>query len=170
VRAGGQIGRHVRYSRYFGFLLSARAQGPHYGSAKHSHELPPLHSITSSARSRIDCRVARPKAFDTAVGGADYQINRYKGFGNCCAAMGAEPRRQLWVRSGCRRDLPGAALARPVLLRYLVWGRFCQGGALRGLSIFFNVSFLVRPGQSVSSPRPTRNEWPARAEAVKDGA
>src|SRR5262249_51140920 len=50
VRAGGQIGRHARYSRYFGFLLSARAQGPHYGSAKHSHELPPLHSITSPAR------------------------------------------------------------------------------------------------------------------------
>src|SRR5262245_59529167 len=42
--------------------------------------------------------------------------------------------------------------------RFLVWGRFCQGGAPGGLSIFFNVSFLVRPGQPVSSPRPTRNE------------
>src|SRR4030095_16515634 len=42
--------------------------------------------------------------------------------------------------------------------RNLVWGGFCQGGALRGLSIFFNVSFLVRLGQPVSSPRPIRNE------------
>jgi hypothetical protein len=52
---------------------------------------------------------------------------------------------------------------------FLVWGGFCQGVAPRGLSISFNVSFLVRPGQPVSSPRPTPDERPARAEAVKAG-
>src|SRR5262249_59922649 len=54
---------------------------------------------------------------------------------DCCIATGPHWPRPLWVRSGCRRGLPGAALARPVLLRNLVWGRFCQTGALRGLSI-----------------------------------
>src|SRR4029453_2664263 len=41
--------------------------------------------------------------------------------------------------------------------RNLVWGRFCQGGALRGLSIFFNVSFLVRLGNPFPWPHPRRN-------------
>ena len=52
----------------------------------------------------------------------------------------------------------------------LVWGVFFQDlprGAYRFLS---NLSFLVRPGQPVSSPRPTRIEEQARAGAVKDGA
>ncbi len=52
----------------------------------------------------------------------------------------------------------------------LVWGVFCQDLPARGLSVLSNLSFLVRPGQPVSSPRPMRIEEQARAGAVKDGA
>jgi len=38
--------------------------------------------------------------------------------------------------------------------RQLVWGGFCQGGAPRVLSIYFDLSFLVRPMKPVSSSRP----------------
>src|SRR5262245_29618305 len=63
VRARGQIGRHVRYSSDIASLLSACAPRAHYGRAKESHELPSLHSITSSARASSEGGTVSPIAF-----------------------------------------------------------------------------------------------------------
>src|SRR5262249_31634709 len=73
------------------------------------------------------------------------------------------------VKSGCRRRLPGAARACPVLLRYLVWGRSCQG-VPRGAYRYFSTSVsLFDLGNPFPRPDPHGMRWPARAEAVKDG-